>query len=85
MWVTAVNIATLVLGVLRYVAFAARKLDASLTALLDDQSERLHRIERDLDRVRQAIAITTSPGCSLPATYGWARRNGSLPAGYCGP
>lgn len=57
MWVTALNIVTLalMLGVLCYVAIAARKLDASLTALMDDQSERLRRIERDLDRVRQAL------------------------------
>lgn len=57
MWVTALDIVTLalMLGVLCYVAFAARKLDASLTALMDDQSERLRRIERDLDRVRQAL------------------------------
>jgi hypothetical protein len=57
MWVTALNIATLVLmlAVLGYVAVAARKLDASLSTLLEDQSERLRRIERDLDRVRQAL------------------------------
>lgn len=57
MWVTALNIVTLVLmlAVLGYVGFAARKFDASLSALLDDQSERLRRIERDLDRVRQAL------------------------------
>lgn len=57
MWVTALDIVTLalMLGVLCYVAFAARKLDASLTTLMDDQSERLRRIERDLDRVRQAL------------------------------
>jgi hypothetical protein len=57
MWVTALNIVTLVsmLVVLGYVAFAARKLDASLGSLLEDQSERLRRIERDLDRVRQAL------------------------------
>jgi hypothetical protein len=57
MWVTALNIVTLVLmlAVLVYVGIAARRLDASLTALLDDQGERLRRIERDLDRVRQAL------------------------------
>ena len=57
MWVTTLNIVTLVLmlAVLGYVAFAARKLDASLGSLLEDQSERLRRIERDLDRVRQAL------------------------------
>jgi hypothetical protein len=57
MWVTALNIVTLVLmlGVLAYVGLAARRLDASLTTLLDDQGERLRRIERDLDRVRQAL------------------------------
>jgi hypothetical protein len=57
MWVAALNIVTLVLmlAVLVYVGMAARRLDASLTALLDDQGERLRRIERDLDRVRQAL------------------------------
>ena len=57
MWVTALNIVTLVLmlAVLVYVGMAARRLDASLTGLLDDQGERLRRIERDLDRVRQAL------------------------------
>jgi hypothetical protein len=57
MWVTALNIVTLVLmlAVLVYVGIAARRLDASLTTLLDDQGERLRRIERDLDRVRQAL------------------------------
>ena len=57
MWVTTLNIVTLVLmlAVLAYVGFAARKLDASLGSLLQDQSERLRRIERDLDRVRQAL------------------------------
>jgi hypothetical protein len=57
MWVTALNIVTLVLmlAVLAYVGLAARQLDASLTALLDDQGERLRRIERDLDRVRQSL------------------------------
>lgn len=57
MWVTALNIVTLVLmlAVLTFVGLAARRLDASITALLDDQGERLRRIERDLDRVRQAL------------------------------
>jgi hypothetical protein len=57
MWVTALNIVTLVLmlAVLGYIGVAARRLDASLTALLEEQGERLRRIERDLDRVRQAL------------------------------
>lgn len=57
MWVTALNLVTLalVLAVLAGVGLAARRLDASLTTLLDDQGERLRRIERDLDRVRQAL------------------------------
>jgi hypothetical protein len=57
MWVTAVQLLTLALmaGVLAYVAFAARRLDRSLNSLLEDQGERLRRIERDLDRVRQAL------------------------------
>jgi hypothetical protein len=57
MWVTAVQLLTLALmaGVLAYVAFAARRLDQSLNSLLEDQGERLRRMERDLDRVRQAL------------------------------
>ncbi|MGH8176446.1 MAG: hypothetical protein ACREV5_09315 [Steroidobacter sp.] len=57
MWVTTLNIITLALmiAVLGYVTVAARKLDERLTALLDDQSERLRKLERDLDRVRQAL------------------------------
>lgn len=57
MWVTTLNIVTLILmlAVLGYVTFAARKLHDGLTALLEDQSDRLRRVERDLDRVRQAL------------------------------
>ena len=57
MWVTAVQLLTLALmaGVLAYVAFAARRLDRGLSSLLEDQGERLRRMERDLDRVRQAL------------------------------
>ena len=57
MWVMAVHLTTLALmaGVLTYVAIAARHLDRSLHTLLEDQGERIRRIERDLDRVRQAL------------------------------
>jgi flagellar basal body-associated protein FliL len=60
MWVT-LNIVTLasLLAALGYVAFAARKLDASLGALLQKQSEERCRMERERDRVR----ATTLPGC----------------------
>jgi hypothetical protein len=94
MWVTALNIVTLVLmlGVLAYVGLAARRLDASLTTLLDDQGERLRRIERDLDRVRQALEATglkpgptNAPGYSPRAGDDWARRNGSRRAGCSAP
>jgi hypothetical protein len=89
MWVTALNIVTLVLmlGVLAYVGLAARRLDASLTTLLDDQGERLRRIERDLDRVRHALdsIATTGPDYSPRAADGWARRSGSRRAGCSVP
>jgi hypothetical protein len=51
MWVMAAHLLALALmaGVLSYVAVAARRLDRSLHTLLDDQGERLRRIERDLD------------------------------------
>lgn len=57
MWVIALNIITfaLMLAVLGYVAFCARKLEAGLDAMLTEQGDRLRRIERDLDRVRQAL------------------------------
>lgn len=57
MWVTTLNIITLalMLAVLAYVTFSARKLEGSLDAMLAEQADRLRRIERDLDRVRQAL------------------------------
>ena len=57
MWATTLNIITLVsmLAVLAYVVFAARKLEQGLSSQLTDQGDRLRRLERDLDRVRQAL------------------------------
>jgi hypothetical protein len=57
MWATTLNIITPVsmLAVLAYVFFAARKLEQELSSQLTDQGERLRRLERDLDRVRQAL------------------------------
>lgn len=57
MWVMTLNIITLVLmlAVLIYVIFFARRLESSLDALLNEQGDRLRRIERDLDRVRHAL------------------------------
>jgi hypothetical protein len=66
MWVATLNIVTLtlLLAVLGYVVFAARRLEASLATLLDDQVDRLRRVERDLDRVRAALtAVRDGPGC----------------------
>lgn len=55
--VNVLNIAVLVsmLGVLGYVLLLAQRLEKTLTSLMDEQAERLRRIERDLDRVRQAL------------------------------
>jgi len=57
MWVMTLNIITLVLmlAVLIYVIFFARRLESSLDGLLNEQGDRLRRIERDLDRVRHAL------------------------------
>lgn len=57
MWVTIVNIVTLVamLAVLGYVAMATRKLDASLGSLLHEQGERRRASERNLERVRHSL------------------------------
>jgi hypothetical protein len=58
MWVTTLNIVTLgvLLAALAYVARGTRKLDASLDALVAQQSERRRRMERDLERVSQSVA-----------------------------
>lgn len=57
MWVMTLSIVTLVLmlAVLIYVVFCARRLEASLDSMVNEQGDRLRRIERDLDRVRQAL------------------------------
>ena len=47
------------LAALVYVAFAARRLEATLGVLLQKQSEGQRRLQRELDRVR----ATTVPGC----------------------
>jgi hypothetical protein len=56
MWVT-LNIVTFLslLAALGYVAFAARRLDTSLGAMLEDQAERRRDIERNLERTRQSL------------------------------
>jgi hypothetical protein len=57
MWVTTLNIVTLVsvLGALGYVAMITRKLDASVGSLLHEQGEGRRVSERNLERVRQSL------------------------------
>ncbi|MGH8237432.1 MAG: hypothetical protein ACREXP_10480 [Steroidobacteraceae bacterium] len=61
MWAPALTIVTLVslLAALGYLAFAARRLDATLDVLLQRQSEERSRMKQELDRVR----ATAVPGC----------------------
>jgi hypothetical protein len=62
MWASAaLTIGALVslLAALGYVAFAARRLEATLGVLLRKQSEEQGRLQRELDRVR----ATAVPGC----------------------
>ena len=61
MWATALTICALValLAALGYTALAARRLEATLGALLQKQNGERTRLARELDRVR-AIAV---PGC----------------------
>jgi hypothetical protein len=62
MWASAaLTIGALVslLAALGYVAFAARRLEATLGVLLQKQSEEQGRLQRELDRVR----ATAVPGC----------------------
>jgi ABC-type dipeptide/oligopeptide/nickel transport system permease subunit len=58
MWVTTLNIVTLVamLAALGYVAMTTRKLDASLGSLLHEGSEGRQVTERNLERVRRSLA-----------------------------
>jgi len=66
MWVTAVDIVTLmaILAALGYVARSTRKLDVRLDTLVAAESERRRRMEQERDRVRQSVAaITAAPGC----------------------
>src|SRR5690606_5268397 len=57
MWVTGLNVFTLLamIAVLAYVSSAARRIDQGLAAMLSEQGDRLRRMERDLDRVRQSV------------------------------
>jgi hypothetical protein len=61
MWAPALIIGALasLLAALGYVAFAARRLEATLGVLLQKQSEEKGRLERELARVR----ATAAPGC----------------------
>jgi hypothetical protein len=61
MWAPALTIGALValLAALGYVAFAARRLEATLDALLRTQGEDRNRLARELERVR----TTAVPGC----------------------
>jgi hypothetical protein len=57
MWVTTLGIFTLALlfAVLGLVIAASAKLERSLASLVADHSERLTKMERELDRVRQVL------------------------------
>jgi hypothetical protein len=61
MWATALTIGALLslLAALGYVAFAARRLEATLDVLLQKQGEEKSRLQRELERVR----TTAAPGC----------------------
>ena len=61
MWATALTICALValLAALGYAAFTARRLEATLDALMQNQSDARGRLERELERVR----ATAVPGC----------------------
>jgi hypothetical protein len=58
MWVAIVTLLSL-LAALGYLAFAARRLDIRLGAMLQQQSDERSRIQQELDRVR----ATAVPGC----------------------
>lgn len=58
MWVATVTLLSL-LAALGYLAFAARGLDARLSAMLRQQSDERSRIQQELDRLR----ATALPGC----------------------
>ena len=57
MWVSTLNAIALfvILAASGVVLFFMRKLDGALSSLVNEQGERLRKMERDLDRVRQAL------------------------------
>ncbi len=61
MWGTPLTIVmlTAALAVMGYIVLWASRLDSRLRALLQEQSEELRRIEREVRRVR----ATGAPGC----------------------
>ena len=58
MWVATVTLLPL-LAALGYLAFAARRLDGKLGALLHEQCDERSRLEREIERLR----ATASPDC----------------------
>jgi hypothetical protein len=58
MWVATVTLLSL-LAALGYLAFAARRLEARLDTLLQQQSAERGRLGQELDRVRATVV----PGC----------------------
>jgi hypothetical protein len=59
MWVATLMLLLLLLAALGYLAFAARRLDTRLNAMLQQQSDERSCIQRELERLRP----TTSPDC----------------------
>ena len=61
MWATALTIGALValLAALGYIAFVARRLEATPDVLMQEQNEERDRLQRELERVR----ATAVPGC----------------------
>jgi hypothetical protein len=59
MWATALTICALValLAALGYVAFAARRLEATLGVLSRKQVETRRELERNVERVRQSVDV----------------------------
>jgi hypothetical protein len=57
MWATALTICALVvlLAALGYIAFTARRLEATLDALMQKQNDARDRLERELERVRSVV------------------------------
>ena len=80
MLLTALGIVTFALvTVLAHVFICARRLERTLDSMRDQQADRLHRIERDVERVRQALDLVNTGSTTIDVRHATASSADVLP------